>query len=111
MASYEEYIDSFKCPRGLSNFDALCPECKKQYKYMESTCKEWKKKIDEGVCGCGGAKICKCGYEYHFCSPYTDYPKECPFCGRGEFTKKLSDMYIYMQKEGKRILDIISRRI
>jgi hypothetical protein len=111
VTSYKEYVESFKCIRGLSNLDALCPECKKKYSYMERNCKEWRKKIDEGVCGCGGAKKCICGYEYHFCSPYAQYPKECPFCGRKEFEIKLSDMYLYMQKEGIKLIDALKEKM
>lgn len=109
MSSYEAYVNSFNCIRGLSNYEALCPECKKKYPYMERNCKEWRKKIDEGVCGCGGAKVCECGYEYHFCSPFTKYPEKCPFCDRTEFKIKFSSMYLYMQEEGRRILDILRR--
>jgi len=36
--------DDFRCPRGSSNQDALCPECFKELPYMERNCKEWRKK-------------------------------------------------------------------
>jgi len=75
-------IKNFKCPRGLENYDALCPQCFKDYPYMKKACKEYKKKnIWISACGCGGSVFCECGFNEHFCIGGPSYTA-CPFCGR-----------------------------
>lgn len=96
-------INDFKCPIGLSNEDAICPECIcmkpiKNYgdwyslPYENSThnpiiiedasfCEEWKKKEDRYACGCSGNVKCKCGYFIRICHRPTDVDI-CPLCGR-----------------------------
>lgn len=95
-------IENFKCPIGLSNKDAICPECVCMLPIKSGTwyslpyekgtsnpiiikdvsfCEEWRKKQGGYACGCAGSISCRCGYYTRYCFP-GGLDGICPICGR-----------------------------